>query len=72
MEKGYHSRSLKEITGAVKISKGSLYHYFDSKELVCNRKHCLDGSARIAPEPAVLLRAWRTYCRIVAKACCYA
>jgi TetR/AcrR family transcriptional repressor of nem operon len=32
MEKGYHSSGLNEILGAVKIPKGSFYHYFDSKE----------------------------------------
>jgi TetR/AcrR family transcriptional regulator, transcriptional repressor for nem operon len=32
MEKGYHSSGLKEILEAVKIPKGSFYHYFDSKE----------------------------------------
>ncbi|MGZ0080518.1 TetR family transcriptional regulator C-terminal domain-containing protein [Methylomonas sp. YC3] len=32
MEKGYHASGIKEILAAVKIPKGSFYHYFDSKE----------------------------------------
>lgn len=31
-EKGYHGTGLKEILDAVKVPKGSFYHYFRSKE----------------------------------------
>jgi TetR/AcrR family transcriptional repressor of nem operon len=32
LEKGFHSVGLKQILDAVKVPKGSFYHYFESKE----------------------------------------
>ena len=37
VEKGYHAASMKDIADAVGLYKGSLYHYFSSKEQLLTR-----------------------------------
>jgi len=36
LNKGYHNTTMKEIVAATGLSKGAIYHYFDSKEDIFN------------------------------------
>lgn len=58
-EKGYFSTSVKEIADACKISKGTLYHFFDSKEelliqvIESNHKKMLQSAANVNLDPSL-------------------
>lgn len=58
-EKGYFSTSVKEIADDCKISKGTLYHFFDSKEelliqvIESNHKKMLQSAANVNFDPSL-------------------
>jgi TetR/AcrR family transcriptional regulator, repressor of fatR-cypB operon len=68
-ERGYHGTAVPEVAQAAKVSTGTLYHYFDSKEILVNEvyrdaKTRLRGALLDVPELAPYEldrgRAWFT------------
>jgi TetR/AcrR family transcriptional regulator, repressor of fatR-cypB operon len=69
-ERGYHGTAVPEVAQAAKVSTGTLYHYFESKELLVNevyrdaktrlRSTLLDELPRLDPYQLDQGRAWFT------------
>jgi TetR/AcrR family transcriptional regulator, repressor of fatR-cypB operon len=69
-ERGYHGTAVPEVAQAAKVSTGTLYHYFESKELLVNevyrdaktrlRSTLLDELPRLDPYQLDQGKAWFT------------
>jgi AcrR family transcriptional regulator len=69
-ERGYHGTAVPEVATSAKVSTGTLYHYFESKELLVNevyrdaktqlRTALLDGLPRLDPTTADHGEGWFT------------
>jgi TetR/AcrR family transcriptional regulator, repressor of fatR-cypB operon len=69
-ERGYHGTAVPEVAHAAKVSTGTLYHYFESKELLVNevyrdaktrlRSTLLDALPKLDPYQLDHGRAWFT------------
>ena len=69
-ERGYHGTAVPEVAQAAKVSTGTLYHYFESKELLVNevyrdaktrlRSSLLDALPKLDPYQMDHGRAWFT------------